>query len=186
MSKILKFFNPKEKYGEFSNFFNSTFTIKDIEYDSVEQYFQAQKFYDPDNKKMMKYFYLIINADSPQKIKDLGNQKKNYRGGKWLINKKYPEMGLMNEMIDKYKDKVFIRKDWDEIRDKIMYKGLKSKFNQNPSLKKLLIKTKDRELVENSPYDKYWGIGKDGTGENKLGELLMKLRKKYKKEENND
>ena len=31
-------------------------------------------------------------------------------------------------------------------------------------------------LVENAPNDYYWGCGKDGSGKNMLGQLLMKLR----------
>ena len=36
--------------------------------------------------------------------------------------------------------------------------------------------TGDRKLVEHSPYDSYWGDGPDGNGQNRLGELLMRLR----------
>jgi predicted NAD-dependent protein-ADP-ribosyltransferase YbiA (DUF1768 family) len=36
--------------------------------------------------------------------------------------------------------------------------------------------TGNEELVENSPYDYYWGVGRNGTGKNRLGILLMKLR----------
>ena len=36
-------------------------------------------------------------------------------------------------------------------------------------------------LVENSKIDSYWGIGKKGTGKNKLGKLLMKIRKECNK-----
>jgi hypothetical protein len=31
-------------------------------------------------------------------------------------------------------------------------------------------------LVESSPHDFFWGRGVDGTGENQLGVLLMRLR----------
>ncbi|NES05091.1 MAG: NADAR family protein [Okeania sp. SIO2F4] len=35
----------------------------------------------------------------------------------------------------------------------------------------------DNELIiENSPSDYYWGCGKDGTGKNKLGLILMAVR----------
>jgi predicted NAD-dependent protein-ADP-ribosyltransferase YbiA (DUF1768 family) len=30
--------------------------------------------------------------------------------------------------------------------------------------------------VENSPIDYYWGCGKDGSGKNKLGQILMEVR----------
>lgn len=57
-----------------------------------------------------------------------------------------------------------------------MYEGLKLKFTQNADLKKQLLETGDRELIEHTRKDKYWGDGGNGTGKNRLGILLMKLR----------
>ncbi len=58
----------------------------------------------------------------------------------------------------------------------MMYKALLAKFSQNEELKDLLEMTRNRELVEDSPYDSYWGVGGAGSGENRLGKLLMKVR----------
>jgi ribA/ribD-fused uncharacterized protein len=69
-----------------------------------------------------------------------------------------------------------IRTDWDEVRDEIMMRGLTKKFTAHPEILKLLIETGDKQLIENSPYDHYWGIGKNGTGRNRLGEMLMQIR----------
>ena len=66
-----------------------------------------------------------------------------------------------------------------------MYRALKAKFKQNDKLKEqLLFATGDEELIEDSPYDYYWGIGRNKTGKNRLGILLMKLREELKKEAN--
>jgi predicted NAD-dependent protein-ADP-ribosyltransferase YbiA (DUF1768 family) len=35
-------------------------------------------------------------------------------------------------------------------------------------------------LIENSPYDNFWGIGRTGTGLNYLGTVLMQVRKNIK------
>lgn len=56
-----------------------------------------------------------------------------------------------------------------------MKHALRQKFS-HPKLKALLLSTKKRELVENSPFDRYWGCGGDGTGANRLGVLLMEVR----------
>jgi len=69
-----------------------------------------------------------------------------------------------------------LRKDWEQVKEDIMFTGLVAKFSQNPSLRKSLLKTGDVELIEASPYDYYWGVGKNGSGENRLGILLMILR----------
>lgn len=171
MSEQIKFFGPKDNFYELSNYYMMPFELNNITYNSVEQYYQAQKFYKEDS---MNYFYLMLEADSPQKVKDLGNQRKNYRGDKWLINKNKPELGLLNETIDKFKN-YKMRDDWEEVKENVMYEGLKAKF-KNEYLKNLLLTTKDKILIENSPYDKFWGIGSDGTGKNILGKMLMKLR----------
>jgi predicted NAD-dependent protein-ADP-ribosyltransferase YbiA (DUF1768 family) len=35
-------------------------------------------------------------------------------------------------------------------------------------------------LIENSPKDSYWGIGKNKDGQNWLGKFLMKLREELR------
>ena len=76
------------------------------------------------------------------------------------------------------------RNDWESIKDQIMYKALLAKFTQHDDLRKLLLETKERKLVERSPYDSYWGDGGDGTGKNRLGELLMRLRRELRSGQN--
>ena len=68
------------------------------------------------------------------------------------------------------------RTDWKSIKDQIMLKALLVKFLQHKDLMVRLVKTGSRMLVENSPSDWYWGIGRDGKGENRLGKLLMHVR----------
>jgi ribA/ribD-fused uncharacterized protein len=76
---------------------------------------------------------------------------------------------------------------WDNYKKVVVYEGSKAKYNQNPKLKELLIKTYPHTLVEASPYDKIWGIGLSADnpkalnretwqGENLLGEILTELR----------
>jgi len=75
--------------------------------------------------------------------------------------------------------KIPIRWNWRVIKEKVMYEALKLKF-ANPAMKEALLRTKKQGLIENSP-DEYWGIGKSGQGQNRLGILLMRLRKELKK-----
>lgn len=69
-----------------------------------------------------------------------------------------------------------LRPDWDEVRDDVMAKALRAKFTQNEALKALLLSTETKKLEEASPTDAYWGTGKNGKGQNRLGALLMDLR----------
>ena len=72
--------------------------------------------------------------------------------------------------------------NWAEIKLKIMLEGLLAKFSQHPDLTALLISSGKRELREHTENDVYWGDGGDGTGMNKLGELLMQLRSEFNTE----
>jgi ribA/ribD-fused uncharacterized protein len=67
-----------------------------------------------------------------------------------------------------------IRQDWDEVKDEVMRTAIRKKF-ADPRLRELLLTTGDRALIEESP-DDYWGAGRDGTGENRLGKILMEVR----------
>ena len=69
-----------------------------------------------------------------------------------------------------------MREDWDRIKDNVMRLAILAKFTQHPHLKSGLLSTGDAILIEDSPYDSYWGCGKDGTGKNMLGVTLMWAR----------
>src|SRR3972149_7316486 len=71
-----------------------------------------------------------------------------------------------------------LREDWNEVRDKIMYKVVWYKFQQHPDIKQVLINSGLRPLYEHTHNDSYWGDGGDGSGQNKLGRILMKIREK--------
>lgn len=100
----------------------------------------------------------IIKANSPAEAKKLGREVRNYDDKLWLAN-----------------------------RYEIVKQGNYYKFSQNPDLKKFLINTNERVLVEASPVDPIWGIGmasdhKDiinpekWKGLNLLGFALMEVR----------
>ena len=87
------------------------------------------------------------------------------------------------EAFDKSRDPRYShwrRNDWESVKENVMYKALQAKFSQHEKLRRLLLGTGDRELIEHSPHDSYWGDGGNGTGQNRLGALLMELRKEMK------
>lgn len=69
-----------------------------------------------------------------------------------------------------------IIEDFDKGREKLMRKALRFKFAQNPSLYTLLKSTGKASLIEDAPWDDFFGTGKDGKGKNVMGKLLMELR----------
>lgn len=68
------------------------------------------------------------------------------------------------------------RPEWERVRDDAMLAVLRAKFTQHPDLQQVLLDTADRDLVEHTASDIYWGDGGDGSGENRLGALLMQVR----------
>ena len=69
-----------------------------------------------------------------------------------------------------------LREDWESVKDDVMRDVLLAKFTQHEVLKVLLLSTGDCKLVEHTKNDAYWGDGGDGTGKNRLGEILMEVR----------
>lgn len=70
----------------------------------------------------------------------------------------------------------FLRRDWNEVRVAIMRDILRVKARQHEYVRRKLLATGDRELVENSWRDGFWGWGEDRAGRNMLGKLWMEIR----------
>jgi N-glycosidase YbiA len=69
-----------------------------------------------------------------------------------------------------------LRGDWEVIKDEIMRRAVQRKFETHEDIRAVLLNTGVAPIVENAPGDYYWGCGKDGTGKNRLGEILMEVR----------
>jgi ribA/ribD-fused uncharacterized protein len=69
-----------------------------------------------------------------------------------------------------------LRQDWEQVKDGIMRKAVLRKFETHADIREILLSTGEELIVENAPGDYYWGCGKDGSGKNKLGIILMEVR----------
>jgi N-glycosidase YbiA len=69
-----------------------------------------------------------------------------------------------------------LRSDWEQVKDSIMQQAVLRKFGTHADIREILLATGDELIVENAPGDYYWGCGKDGSGKNKLGQILMAVR----------
>jgi ribA/ribD-fused uncharacterized protein len=74
------------------------------------------------------------------------------------------------------RNKAAIRPDWDAVKDEIMYRAVKRKFELHPPLRELLLATGEEDIVESAPTDYYWGVGREGTGQNRLGKIIERIR----------
>jgi len=95
----------------------------------------------------------IINADTPKEASNIGRDRGNKR-------------------IDNFKS----------IKNKVMYDGIYEKFFQNKDIRNKLIGTGNTIIREMTIDEYYWGVGKDLSGQNNIGKILMKVRDKLRKE----
>ena len=69
-----------------------------------------------------------------------------------------------------------LRPDWKGVKDDVMRRAVRAKFEQNADIRAVLLGTGEEELIEDAPNDYYWGCGETGTGKNMLGKILMEVR----------
>lgn len=79
---------------------------------------------------------------------------------------------------------------WAEVRYGVVVAGTILKFTQNPDFFEVMVADREKVIVEASPYDKIWGIGKhendpddlrsidNWDGENLLGYAIMEARER--------
>jgi ribA/ribD-fused uncharacterized protein len=110
----------------------------------------TEHFYQAQKSVIPEEFKRIAEAESPKEAKKLGQL-------------------------------VQIPENWNSVRDLVMLKALRLKFSQHDDLFNKLIATEDAELIEFAPWgDVYWGVDKNYQGQNKLGQLLMKVREEMR------
>lgn len=75
------------------------------------------------------------------------------------------------------------RVDWDSIKVNVMRNILVAKVQQHEYVRRKLLQTGDRELIEDSWRDDFWGWGPNRDGANMLGKLWMEIRSELKAKE---
>lgn len=72
------------------------------------------------------------------------------------------------------------RPDWNEVKVPIMHTLLRAKVEQHEYVRTKLLETGDRELIEDSWRDDFWGWGPNRDGQNMLGKLWMLVREEVR------
>lgn len=70
--------------------------------------------------------------------------------------------------------------DWLKVRVEVMHEVVYAKFSQHDDLKRLLLDTGDSLIFEHTKNDKFWGDNLDGSGQNNLGKVLMRVREELR------
>ena len=156
----IRFYDIKKEYGFLSNFWKVDINVDGV-WPTSEHYFQGAKFMNIDALHD-EYVEEIRLCSTPGKAFILGRMKIG-GGWKWRTD--------LNDIIKKYNN-VKMRVDWDDVKDDIMRFIVGEKF-KNPVLKKKLLSTGDRVLIEHTSRDSYWGDGGDGTGLNQSANLTF-------------
>lgn len=73
------------------------------------------------------------------------------------------------------------RADWNVLMVRAMRTILREKARQHDYLRSMLMATGNRELVDSTWRDAYWGVGQDGKGKNIVGKLWMEFRAELRK-----
>ncbi|GJD01747.1 hypothetical protein ColKHC_10572 [Colletotrichum higginsianum] len=175
----LFFFMPNEEWGEFCQWYKSTFTVPvaeiavlvghaidgpdpdvSITFNCAEQfmmYCKAARFHDAERQAR------VLATSSPKEQKALGRAT----------------VGFTHE-------------SWDQVKSAVVVAGSIAKFGQNPHLGRKLLSMGGRMLCEAASRDRVWGIGYTAKqamshrrhwGENLLGKALMAARDHLRAEE---
>ena len=155
MEQIL-FYRPQNPYGSFANFSQHSVEYKGFKAKTSEHMFQAMKFY-PAHPVI---FHMILRKDTPREAALAGRDTTLPLRADW----DYPIVS------DPKGTCISLTKDL------VMYEILKDKFTRYSELKELLLSTRGKFLVEDSPIDYYWGWGEDHSGKNMLGRILVLIR----------
>ena len=153
--KHVRFFGSASKL---SNFHSSPFQIEGLQYSCVEQYYQKAK---ADEFGDTRSADRIMATANPKQMYDIGQ---NIDG--------------------------FSKETWRTKCENVMLKGLSAKF-KIPKFKQFLLALGDKLPVECNGFDPYWGIGlymddprstneQEWQGENRLGQLIAKVREDIK------
>ncbi|MBU0707087.1 NADAR family protein [Patescibacteria group bacterium] len=96
--------------------------------------------------------------------KDISNQ---------ILLARSPEKA--NQIGKQHRDQ--IPQGWHDQKVAIMKEILRAKAEQNHDVQKALQRSGNKEIIENSPVDNFWGNGPDNDGKNMIGKIWMELRK---------
>lgn len=157
MNERIESFRGKHRF--LSNYAPSPVRLNDVVYPTAEHAFAAFK----TTEVAMRA--AIAQLPTPGAARNVGRSR------------------IKIELPDGEKAKLMLRTDWEQIKDEVMYRIVRAKFRQNRDLGDLLVATYDSELVEGTSrgttghVDTVWGVDlTTGTGENRLGKILMRVR----------
>ncbi|KAF2016183.1 DUF1768-domain-containing protein [Aaosphaeria arxii CBS 175.79] len=157
------FWRPHERYGYMGQWYESEWEVDGATYATAEMWMMVGKARLFGDEDIARQ---ILSTTDPKLHRALGRQ------------------------VERFDEKV-----WNKEKYRIVVEGNYLKFTKSKDadeLRKMLLATGDRELVEASPRDRIWGIGfgEKNAGKNRyrwglnlLGKALMDVRKRLREED---
>ncbi|ORY02736.1 hypothetical protein BCR34DRAFT_573963 [Clohesyomyces aquaticus] len=162
-SEPVYFWRPHDSNGYLGQWYSTPFTYDECTYATAEMWMMVQKARLFSDEEVAQR---MLKTTDPKLHKSLGREVRGFSEGVW-----------------------------NENRLRIVEEGSYLKFTVSKDatrLRKMLLDTGDRELVEASPRDRIWGVGfgaknagnnRRRWGLNLLGKALMNVRKRLREEE---
>ena len=146
------FFYEQEFYV-LSNFSAFRLLWRELDFATSEQAYQWEKFRGvPNDQHRAEVRHLILTARSAHQAFKIAEEQRGFR-----------------------------RSDWENIRTVVMGDILREKVRQHEYVRRKLLATEDRELIEDSWRDDFWGWGPNRNGQNMLGKLWMEIRSELRR-----
>lgn len=154
--RILYFARDREAFGFLSHFHPAPIDLDGDIWPTVEHYYQAQKSLDPAYRAAVR---AAKSAGMAKRLAAPPRAPRRISFQSWFR-----------------KNAALPRDDWDDVKLDIMRRADLAKFTQHADLGARLVATHPAQLEEDSPFELFWGTGKDGDGQNWAGRILMEIR----------
>ncbi|EJT73936.1 hypothetical protein, variant [Gaeumannomyces tritici R3-111a-1] len=204
-TRPLYFFTPNERYGEFSQWYRSKFTVtadeikavigrdlEDVHDDQVADPESGDpESGDPESGAAAAAAgpdYLTFRCAEQFMMYCKAARFGDRETQRLVMATDSPkEQKRLGRAVDGFDDG-----GWDEVKSAVVVAGNMAKFGQNAPLGRALLATGDRLLVEAASRDRVWGIGytaktaphrRKHWGENRLGVALMEVRARLRERE---
>ena len=183
-TKPVFFWKPNDGHGYLSQWYWSKFTVDNETYAQAEMWMMVQKARCFGDEKIAKQ---MLETTNPKEHKDLGRQVRGFDGKVWDERKCFFSPAGRKEG-----RKRLLKYELGKLE--IVTQGTYHKFtisDDAENLRRMLLATDERELVEASPSDRIWGVGfaerdaqrnRHRWGQNLLGRALMDVRTRFREE----
>jgi hypothetical protein len=180
---VIKFYDPRDPWGFFSNFSRHPVAIYGRVWPTAEHAFQAMKFF-PHRPDLVDW----VHGSSTPGVAARRGRDRSYplrvdwdeapgltsgygQGMELRIPQGFAQPVDSINRCGLEAEPLFAR-----TKDIFMFEIVLAKFSQHKDLNQALYRDAEGSIVEDALHDPYWGWGSSHVGENKLGRILMAVR----------